>query len=591
MSISNVSESRPLGIGRFLARLVRRHPGFFLPMVLAAFVSWALVLHARTLAQQGFFDSLIDEAAFGWRPHTWAMLIVGAIVAFCTVWTVDMLTSAIWQFKCGTTLRKNLFAHVLTHPGAQALPSSAGETVSRFRGDVEEAERLATFLIRAASRFIYGIIAFSIMAQIHAQATLFVFLPMAAIVTTACLSQTYVQRYREENRRATGDVTGLLGEIFSTVQAVKVACAERSVLERFTHVNEERQKRAVRDRIFEQLLNSLNGTYATGIILILVAQPMQEGTFSVGDLSLFVLYLGMVSYSVGSVGALIVRFRQTRVSLARLDELLGGVSPTALVDPTPVPLRNQLPVAPNLSRGEENRFETLLVDGLSYRFPDGSRGVEGIDLVLKRGTLTVITGRIGSGKTTLLRALLGLLPTTAGEIRWNRNRVDDPARFLRPPRAAYTAQIPTLFSESLAENILLGTPQDGADLDAAVRSAVLEDDLKQLEKGLDTIVGPRGVKLSGGQRQRVAAARMFVREAELLVFDDLSSALDLDTEQKLWERLLEQRDKTCLAVSHRPMVLRRADHIVVLNEGRIEDEGTLQELMGRSEEIRRIFQT
>ncbi len=158
-----------------------------------------------------------------------------------------------------------------------------------------------------------------------------------------------------------------------------------------------------------------------------------------------------------------------------------------------------------------------------------------MDLSLARGTMTVVTGRVGAGKTTLLRTLLGLPPREAGEIRWNGQAVDDAAAFFAPPRCAYTAQVPRLFNETLRQNILLGLPDDPALLDAAVRAAVLEDDVRALDAGLETLVGSAGVKLSGGQVQRAAAARMFVRQPELLVFDDLSSALDVETERALWE--------------------------------------------------------
>src|SRR5205807_2522662 len=145
-----------------------------------------------------------------------------------------------------------------------------------------------------------------------------------------------------------------------------------------------------------------------------------------------------------------------------------------------------------------------------------------------------------------LRTLLGLLPRQGGEISWNGEAIADPASFLVPPRVAYTPQVPQLFSESLADNILMGLPEDRVDLPASLHLAVLERDLGSLDEGLATLVGPRGLKLSGGQRQRTAAARMLVRDAELLDFDDLSSALDVETERRLWQRIFARPELTCL---------------------------------------------
>ncbi|MCB0125195.1 MAG: ABC transporter ATP-binding protein, partial [Caldilineaceae bacterium] len=228
----------------------------------------------------------------------------------------------------------------------------------------------------------------------------------------------------------------------------------------------------------------------------------------------------------------------------------------------------------------------------SYRHPESGRGIADISFDLQPGTITVVTGQVGAGKSTLLRVLLGLLAKDGGEINWNGQLVQDPATFFVPPRVAYTPQVPRLYSESLRDNILMGLPVSAPDaLVQAIHAAVLEEDIAQLEEGVATLVGPRGVKLSGGQVQRTAAARMFVRQPSLLVFDDLSSALDVETERLLWQRLFAKETKpTCLVVSHRRTVLQRADQIILLKEGRVAGHGKLESLLAQSQEMGHLWQ-
>ena len=514
-------------------------------------------------------------------------------------WGVSMvvlpMTSTTFVYTAGAMLRSNLLRHMLRRPGALPMAASPGEAVSRFREDVDDTlwdlikfNDLLSFLAFAAVGFV-------IMVRTNVVITLAVFVPLVLVGLIAQQVRRRLEEYRTASRAATGTVTGFLGEILGAAQAVQVAGGERSVVRRFARLGEQRRAAGLRDKLFSQLLELIfqnTVSLGTAVILLFAAQQMKAGRFTVGDFALFVYYLGPISDSTALFGVLLARYRQAGISFARMVALLDGAAPGELVAPHPVYTRGPFPALPQPVRAPDERLQHLAVAGLSFQYPSSGRGISDIDLDLPAGSFTVITGRIGAGKTTVLRALLGLLPAERGTIRWNGQAVCDPATFFVPPHAAYTPQVPRLFSDSLRDNLLLGLDERSVDLGQALALAVLEDDVEHLPQGLDSLVGTRGVRLSGGQIQRAAAARMFVRDADLLVFDDLSSALDVEVEAQLWERLFahhQQLPITCLVVSHRRAALRRADQIIVLRDGQVVARGRLAELLASSPEMQELW--
>jgi ABC-type multidrug transport system fused ATPase/permease subunit len=421
--------------------------------------------------------------------------------------------------------------------------------------------------------------------------TMVLLVPIMLSATIASLFGSRSMAYRASAQQSTARLTGFLGELIGGQLAIKVSGAVDNAVARVERMGEARRRLAVRDSVFGQLLDSIHFHLvhvATGVVLLLAARGVRAGTFTIGDFALFVVFLDQLMYLPTEVGRLVNDLQHIDVSIQRMQRLVPSEPPASLVESAPVYLKGVLPKLPD--DPPQERLERIDVRGLTYDHHDDVRGIADVSFVLERASFTVITGRIGAGKTTLLHALLGLVPRDAGEVLWNSAVVDDPATFFVPPRSAYTPQVPRLFSETLRENLLLGRPDDAVALDAAIHASVLEPDVSTLERGLDTMVGPRGVKLSGGQVQRAAAARMFLRDAELLVFDDLSSALDAETESELWTRLFAPgREVTCLVVSHRPAALRRADQVLLMDGGRLVASGTLDELLVSSVEMQRLW--
>jgi len=544
------------------------------------------LLYAPGFIMREIFNRLTHNAILDWN----LLALIALILAFALARVTALLTaiaieSVTWN-RGAALLRANLFEDLLRRPDASSLAFSSGEAVNRLNIDGFALPWYLVNIQLTIGAGLTALVGFLAMASTSLSLAMLALAPLVVEILFVRVINHYRTPLFRRRREAEGKVSSFLAETFAAVQAIQVANAEIRAARHFRNLNSVRRDVSVKEQVASNLLNSFSGDFeqvSIGVVLLFAARLLHAGTFTVGDFVLFTYAVPAVVDFAFYLGMNLANLQDARVAFGRLRETQGSELAQLRVKPYPmaIGIARTNPAQSPITQPPIEPFRKLTVKDLSFRYVSTNRGIEQVNFSIHQGSFTVITGRIGSGKTTLLRVLLGLLPKQAGEIWWNEHLVDDPSAFFGLPHSAYTPQVPRLFSESLRENILMGIlPEaDDINLTQAIQQSVLTTDITQLENGLVTRVGPRGVRLSGGQMQRAAAARMLIRKPHLLVVDDLSSALDVNTERVLWDQLTSSSlTNTILAVSHRPPVLQRADQIIVLKDGKVDAIGMFAEL-------------
>jgi ATP-binding cassette subfamily B protein len=572
------------------------------PVTWALGCGWWTIFHSLPVATGMALAWVLDEIAgettvtvpwlalavlAGTEVARWTLLI-GAVVQWHGAWVG-------WHTVIRVALLDSLVADA--GPVTDRLPSSSGEAVSRFRDDAQDVALVLDVWLDVIGTVVAATLALGVLATVDARLSLTIAVPAVVVMVLAHAFGPVLRRWRLRSREATARVTGFVGDAFGAIASVKAVGAEAAVTSRFEALGHDRARHAARDEVGTQLLYTLSGAtadIALALGLVVAAPAAASGDLTVGDLGLVAAFSSVVASVPRFVGRLGAYQRQADVSAHRLARLLperrrtlaavaaphdlhlraprrapadAAVGPVPGTDDPDLPPRTEGDLVsrhPSLGPGAGSG---LVVEALTVRH-GAAVAVDHLDLAVRPGELVAVTGPVGSGKSSLLRAVLGLVPST-GLLVWDGELVDEPSRVLVPPRVAYVPQVPRLFSEPLADAVLLGLPPER--LPRALHLAGLGPDLDAMPDGARTLVGSRGVRLSGGQVQRVATARALARRPALLVVDDLSSALDASTEAQVWDGILEAvaDDGTAvLVVTHRPAVLARADEVVRMEAGR-----------------------
>ena len=543
-------------------------------------LGWALfVVFFMMPAISGYFlgqgyTALEDgdtTATIGWA----AAIAVSELVRMVAIHHGALIWTKAW-IHMQTLLRANMLSAQMASGGLHAGQpvGSAGSAVTHFRDDTEDVANLVDGMVDISGGVVFTVIAGFVLGAADARAAAVLIIPLLGVGIATRVLDTRIKEYRAADRAATERVTGLLGDVMAAATTVKVNDASEPMLRRLAVLVERRRHTAVRDRVLEEGVMAFSQGAADiglGLVLLVSAGAIASGAFDLGTLALFTAYLGWLSFLPRMVGRVLARRKQAGVAFDRMRRLVADQEAANTVRARRLPIDpGDERTRPDVVRPDRVPLEEFAVSGLSVAFGDRTVLTD-IDMTVRRGEFVVITGPVGAGKSTLLRALLGLAwqAEVTGSVRWNGQEIGDRGAFLVPPNAAFLSQVPQLISDSVADNVGLG-PVDADQLATALRLAAITEDIEAMPDGSATLIGPRGLRLSGGQRQRLATARALVHAPELVVLDDLSSALDVETEVQLWTNLADA-GMTVIAVSHRAVAFDRADQVLRLEHGRLAD--------------------
>ena len=465
-------------------------------------------------------------------------------------------------------MRNDFYAHLQKLPLRYYQEQRTGDLMSRATNDLASVRMLiGPAVMHSATSIIVVAGAFFMMYRIdHFMALI----SLVAVPVIAGLVQFFGQKIHVRFKSVQdyfGDISARVQENLSGVRVVRAFTQERNEIETFKRMNREyveRNRSLIRlTATFYPMLHAIIGS-GFAVIFFIGSRKMIAGTMTIGAFVAFQFYLGRMVWPLIALGWVINLFQRGMASMLRLHEVW-------VVEPDV-----------NAEAGDAlaHPHGTLDIRGLTFAYTDHNV-LRNIDLHVDAGETIGIVGRTGSGKSTLLALITRTFEPPPGTLFLDGRPIETiPLRQLRE-LVGMVPQETFLFSESIAENIRFGRAEaSGDDVHESASLAGLSGDVATFPQGLETVIGERGITLSGGQKQRTAIARALVRDPHILILDDALSAVDTATEEKILTALRSiRKGRTVLIVSHRVSSVKDADHIIVLDEGRIVERGTHESLL------------
>ena len=506
------------------------------------------------------------------------LLAIGMFL-FRFVWRLFIVRSA-RKFEYETL--NTLFSKVVSLTPGFFDRMKSGDIMARFTNDLRSVRMMMgpAVVVSVDAVFMTGLTVYFMGTKVNWKLTVIALIPLLFLIPLARYFGAHIHKRFERVQSSFSALSGFTEEMVSGTRIVK----SFSVFENMDKLFSEKAKRNLIENIKVVRIWGIFGpmvqlvaSSAFLLSLFIGGRMVIKGSITLGEFIAFNTYIGMLIWPMMAYGWLMNIVQRGKASLKRLGLILNAV-PEVKEPKKPVHVE---------------KVEEIVIEDLTYSYPQSGREVlKGINMVFRKGEMVGIVGTVGSGKSTVAKLIAKLYPVERGKIFINGVDINDiPSKDVRD-KIAYVPQDPFLFSDTIKNNLMLGgnEKEDEEIIEALKLSAVWED-VQKFPKGLETEVGERGVTLSGGQKQRVTIARALLRDADVFIFDDCLSSVDPETEEKIIRTIRDKlKDKLLIVITHRLKVLVRAERIYVLDDGKLVESGSHEELMKNNGLYKRMFE-
>jgi len=514
-------------------------------------------------------------------------LLLGAIMAGRFVAALYPATRAMVNLWLEIGIREDVFARLMDKDHRFQTRFRTGDVVTRLTDDIAEFPKIAWFgcsgvfrAVESSSKLVFCLAA---MATLKWELTLVAVLPLPVMMWIFYALRHRIRDSMKASQQTISKTNDMLESAFTGIRIVKAFRAEEGQKKRLADLMRERVGvffRLIRLQTFVNALDTAASRIGQMLVLAVGGYMVMRGETTIGTLYAFYVYLDILTQPMMDIPFLFMAGQQAFVSIDRVEEIRAF---PAAVRPA--------------AQAEAGAVREIAFENLGFSYGNGRRVLEGVSFRALAGQKIALVGPVASGKSTLLRMLAGMMPPTEGRVLVNGRDLREWDWEDYRQRIGYVPQEGGLFSQSIAENVLFGrpAPAEAASEEAWVRecleAAQMREDLAAMPEGVETMVGQKGGLVSGGQKQRVAIARALAGRPQVLLLDDCTAALDARNEDRFWKELDARfAGRTVFLVSHRLATIRRADRILVLENGRLADEGTHAELSARCATYREFLQ-